>query len=114
MVEVIVALAILGTTLIAIFGAIQTCSAANYHARMLTGAVLLAEKLLAETRLNDNPVFQSRLGQTKPYRWQVQLEPTPVENLAAIRVTIYWHQHQHTQSYELISLAYFKQAIEGK
>ena len=44
MVEVIVALVILSTSMLAIFGVLSTCSRASYHARLLTKAVFMAEK----------------------------------------------------------------------
>jgi len=114
MVEVIVALTLLGITLTAIFGAMRACSAAAHRARMLTGSVLLAESLLAETKLDENPVFQTRQGRDNLYSWQVQMTSTPVENLAAVRVTVEWPQQQRMQHYELVSLVHIKTSIEGK
>jgi general secretion pathway protein I len=113
MVEVIVALAILGVTLIALFGAMRTCAAAAHHNRMLTGAVLLAESLLTETLLAENPTFQTTRGRKGLYQWQVQVAPTPVENLAAVKVTIQWARQPHPQSYELVGLLHVKASLEG-
>ena len=114
MVEVIVALAILSTSLIAIFGAMRTCSRAAHHTRMLTRSVLLAETKLAETRLTGNVAFETTEGREDLYRWQVRIAPTPVENLGAICVQVKWQEQQRRQQYELFSLVYMESSIKGK
>jgi prepilin-type N-terminal cleavage/methylation domain-containing protein len=114
MVEVVVALAILGTTIVAVFGAMQTCSMAAYHSRMLTGSVLLAEKLMVEARLSGNTAFETNEGTAEPYRWKVQVAPTPVENLGAIRVQVKWLEQQREQQYELFSLVRMKSITQRR
>ena len=114
MVEIIATLAILSTSLLAVFGAMRVCSMASYHARMLTQSVFLAESLLTETILNKNIAFETTQGQQNVYTWQVQTAPTPVENLGAICVRVEWQEQQRQQQYELYSLIYIKPLIEGK
>jgi len=114
MVEVIVALAILGISLAAVFGSMRMCSTASHHSRMLTKSVLLAESLLTEVKLDRNPVFETRRGQKGLYRWRVQIAAAPVENVGAICVRVKWQEQQRTQQYELLSLIHIKPAIEGK
>jgi type II secretory pathway pseudopilin PulG len=104
MIEIVVALAILSITMIAMFGALRTCSAAAYHARMLTNSVLLAESLLTEASLQGYTAFETTEGQNDMYRWKVQIVPTPVESLGAICVQVGWHEQQRLQQYELLSL----------
>jgi prepilin-type N-terminal cleavage/methylation domain-containing protein len=104
LVEVIVAAAILGTTFIAVFAAMRTCSAAAHHARMLTRSVLLAESLLTEAMLSENTVFETKEGQEERYRWKVEIVPTPVDDLGAIRVQVRWLEQGREQQYELFSL----------
>jgi len=108
MMEIIVALVILSTTVIAVFGAMQTCARAAQHTRMLTQSVLLAESLLVETRLSENTTFETREGHEDRYDWQVQIVPTPVESLGAICVCVKWREQQRLQQYELISLVQMK------
>lgn len=108
MVEVIVALTILSTTIIAIFGAMRSCSTAAAHTRMQTKAVLLAESLLTETRINKNLSFETTQGSEDLYRWQVQIAPTAVESLGAICVQVNWQEQQRQQRYELVSLVQMK------
>ena len=112
MVEIIVALTILSVTMIAVFGAMRTCATAAHHTRMLTESVLLAESLLAETRLSDNAVYETREGRRDLYQWKVQVAPTPVENLGAVHVQIQWLEQQRPQKYELFSLVQMKTFTE--
>jgi type II secretory pathway pseudopilin PulG len=104
MIEIVVALAILSITMVAMFGALRMCSAAAYHARMLTNSVLLAESLLTEASLNGHTAFETTEGQNDIYRWRIQITPTPVESLGAICVQVEWHEQQRPQQYELLSL----------
>jgi hypothetical protein len=113
MVEVIVALALLSTTVIAIFGAMRSCSRASHHARMLTRSVLLAETLLAEVSLSENPVFASKEGQQDTFWYQVRIVPTPVESLGAVYVNVKWQEQQREQQYELLSLIYMSSPLTG-
>ena len=114
MVEVVVALAILSTTIIAVFGAMRTCATAAHHTRMLTRSVLLAENLLVEARLSENTVFETKQGQENPYQWRVRIVPTPIENLGAIHVQVRWREQQREQQYELFSLVQMKSFVERK
>jgi type II secretion system protein I len=112
MMEVVVALVILSTTIIAVFGAMQTCARAAQHTRMLTQSVLLAESLLVETRLSGNTAFETREGYEGRYNWKVQIVPTPVESLGAIHVCVEWREQQRPQQYELFSLVQMKSFTE--
>jgi prepilin-type N-terminal cleavage/methylation domain-containing protein len=114
MVEVIVAVALLSTTIVAAFGAMRTCSIAAHHARMLSRSVLLAETLFAEVSLSQNPAYETREGRDDTYWWQVRIVQTPVENLAAVHVAVKWEEQQREQQYELFSLIHMKTSIEGK
>jgi len=114
MVEVIVALVILSTTLIAVFGVLRACAGATHHARMLTEAVLLAETLLTQAALDENIALQTSNGADDKYKWQVRIIPTPIESLAAINVSVKWNEQNRLQQYNLVSLRYIKPALEGK
>lgn len=114
MVEVIVAIAILSTGIIAVFGAMRICSTAAHHTRMLTKSVLLAEALLVEVRLSENAVFETKEGREGSYWWKVRIVPTPAENLGAIHVQVRWQEQQREQQYELFSLVQMKSFMERK
>jgi len=112
MIEVVVALAILSTGIIAVFGAMRMCSIAAHHTKMLTKSVLLAETLLVDTRLSQNMVFETKEGQEGPYLWKVRIVQTPVENLGAIQVQVSWQEQQRKQEYSLLSLVHMKSFVE--
>ena len=114
LVEVIVALGILAVAFMAVFTALRTCADAAHHAQMLTESVLLAETLLTQTALAQNLAFQTTTGIQGPFTWQVQVLPTPVENLALIVVKIEWTQQQRKQQYNLVSLLQIKTLFQGK
>lgn len=108
MVEVLVAVAILGTTTIAVFGAMRTCVRAAHHTRMLTRSVLLAESLLTEVMLSDRRSFETTQGKKELYDWQVQIAQTPIENLGAVHVKVTWKEQGRLQNYDLFSLVQMK------
>jgi general secretion pathway protein I len=113
LVEVIVALTLLGIALLAVFGALRTCVQATHHARMLTGSVLVAERLLAEVRLDRQRAFATREGRTDLYRWRVRVAPTPVESLGAVYIQVTWPEQQRPQQYDLFSLVSMQSFAAG-
>ena len=113
-VELIVALSVLSTAVVAVFGTISICSTAAHHSRMLTRAVLLAENQLVDTRLLSNANFEVRQGSSGRFKWKVHIVPTEIENLAAIKVEIDWNEQQRQQHYELISLMKMKSFEQNK
>jgi type II secretion system protein I len=109
LIEVIVAVTVFGTAMVAVFGVLSVCSNASHHARMLTHAVLLAQSQLAELRLLDKPSFQITEGSKDLYKWQTQVVKTPNdEDLAAVKVVVTWNEQQREQRYELLSLMKLK------
>ena len=114
MVEVIVALAILGTSMLAIFGVLRMCATANTTSQRLTESTLLAERLLSELAIEKDITYQKVKGQEGVYTWQIQTAPTGIDNLAAVCVKIQWLQQQRSQQYELLSLIQIPVSIQGK
>jgi Tfp pilus assembly protein PilE len=113
MIDLIVALVILGTSFIAIIGSMSICSRAAHHTRMLTKSVLLAESLLVETMLKKNMAFETTSGQEGLYKWRIQMAPTPIENLGAVCVQVKWQEQGRWCKYELISLVNINSLIGG-
>jgi prepilin-type N-terminal cleavage/methylation domain-containing protein len=113
-IEVVVAIALMSTTMTAVFYALRACSKAAHHTRMLTVSVLLAESLLVEARLTENTAFETREGQNGSYSWKLQIASTPVENLGVIHVQVGWQEQQRQQQYELFSLIQMKSFTERK
>lgn len=112
MIEVVVALALLATSVLAIFGALRTCAAAAHHARMLTQSVLLAERLLVSVRTSDTRAFETTQGREEPFEWTIQTAQTPVDDLAAVRVCVRWREQQREQEFSLRSLVQMKSFTE--
>lgn len=104
LVEVLVSLCLLGFSMMAVFGALNACAIASHHARMLNQAVLLAESRLVETRLTEIRAYETQNGKQDRFDWQVEILPTPVEGLGAIRVRVTWREQERPQHYELRSL----------
>ncbi|MHC4396881.1 MAG: type IV pilus modification PilV family protein [Planctomycetota bacterium] len=114
MVEIIVALAILSTSMLAVFGTLKMCIVANSSSQRLTESVLLAERLLAETTLEDSITFHTRKGNEGQFSWQIQTAPTGMDNLAAVCITVEWLNQQRPQEYQLYSLVHIPARMEGK
>ena len=114
MVEIIVALAILSTSMLAVFGTLRMCTTANSSSQRLTESVLLAERLLAETTLKNSITYQTRKGDEGQFSWQVQTAPTGMDNLAAVCVTVQWLNQQKPQEYQFYSLMHIPVLMEGK
>jgi len=113
MVEIIVTLAILSTSMLAVFGVLSQCSTADSQSMMLTKSVLLAENLLSETMLKRTLTYQTTQGSEGRFSWQVQIAPTEIDNLAAVCVQVSWLQQQRQQQYELFSLVCVPSNFEG-
>lgn len=114
MVEIIVALAILSTSMLAVFGALRMCTTANSISQRLTESVFLAEKLLAETTLNSKITYQTTRGSEGQFSWQIQTAPTGMDNLTAVSIQIQWLDQQKPQEYHLHSLMHIPALMEGK
>ncbi len=114
MVEIIVALAILSTSMLAVFGTLRMCTTANSGSQRLTESVLLAEKLLAEATLNNKITYHTTKGSEGHFSWQIQTAPTGMDNLAAVSIKIQWLDQQKPQEYQLYSLMHIPALMEGK
>ena len=114
MVEVIVALAIMGISFMAIFAVMRTCLLAANHSRKLSESVILAESLISEVKLREQISFGAENGENDSFNWQIQIAPTEVENLGAVCVKVFWQEQMRKQEYELLSLVYIKPMMEGQ
>lgn len=114
MVEIIVALAILSTSVLAVFGVLRISLMANNNSQMLTKSALLAESLMSQTMLNKTVTYQTTQGKDEFFNWQIQVTPTDMDNLAAIAVKIQWIEQQKPQEFNLYSCVNISPAFEGK
>ena len=107
-VEVVVALGIMACSLLTVLGVLRTCARTSQHVRLLNGSILLAERLLGQTRSAPPEAFEERTGEEGFYRWAVTVAPTPVEGLGAVRVRIQWQEQRRPQDYDLVTLVSMK------
>lgn len=114
LVEVIVSITILSTSLLAVFGVLRLCSSASVTSQRMTESSLLAEKLLVETMCDKNLIFQTRTGKESIFTWQITTSSTDIENLAMVYITIQWQQQMVQKEYQLKSLLYIKPQYEGQ
>lgn len=112
LIEVVVAVALLATSVLAAVGALRTCAAAAYHARMLTQSVLLAERVLVSVRTSESRTLGTTQGQQEAFEWTVQTVATSVDDLAAVCVRVRWQEQQREQEFELRSLVQMKSFTE--
>jgi Tfp pilus assembly protein PilV len=114
MVEVIVAMAVLSTSMLAVFGVLRMCVSADSTCQRLTESVFLAEKLLAETAFNDKITYRTTMGSSGQFSWQIQTAPTGMVNLAAVSIQVQWFEQQKPREYRLYSLMHIPALMEGK
>lgn len=112
--EVIVAMVILGVSMIAILGAMKSSANASHHSRMQTRAVLIAESHLVNIRLTDLTSYTTTQGQSEDgrFNWQIQIAPTGKENLGLVQVTVNWQEGHRDNNYELVSFAQMKSFVQ--
>lgn len=113
MVEIIVALAILSTSMLAVFGTLRMCATANTSSQRSIESVLLAEKLLAEVSLDEKLTYTKTKGSKGYFSWQIQTAPTAMDNLAAVSVQIQWLDQQRPREHHIYSLVQIP-LMEGK
>jgi type II secretion system protein I len=119
LIEVIVAMAVMATSMLAIFGVLGMCAAADSRCKELTKAVLLAERLLAEKRLvetvyQNTAAYQTKKGTDGRFDWQIETAPAGKDHLAAVSVEIRWRNQNKLQCYHLCSLIQIRSTLTGK
>jgi prepilin-type N-terminal cleavage/methylation domain-containing protein len=114
MVEIIVALAILSTSVLAVFAVFRMCASTNVNNQRLMQSVLLTEKLLCDVAIKNNITYQTTKGAKDIYSWQIQTAPAEMDNLVAICIKVQWFDQHKPQEYELCSLLYLPAVMEGR
>ena len=113
MIEAIVSLAIMATALLAVFSAMRSSASAAAQAGTLTNATLLAESLLTEILTTDDLAFNTTRGKRDRLQWEIQIAPTPIENLAAVNIKISWPFANGFRHYELLTLRCIEPKFQG-
>ena len=113
MLEVIVALAVMSISVLAIFGVMRACSFASSQSIFLTESALLAERLITETSLKKPLVYQTTRGTEGRLHWTIIVAPTGMDNLASLSVKVSPLQ-QPQRYFELLSLIHVAPELGGQ
>jgi prepilin-type N-terminal cleavage/methylation domain-containing protein len=106
--EVVVAMALLGFSLMATFAVLNRCAGLSYHAKRMSQAMLIAERILNQIRLGDRRTFLVTEGEETPFMWQSVIRSTEFDNLGAVSVIVSWKEQNRKQEYQLLSFIQMK------
>lgn len=108
--EVMVALALIGIVLVPLLGIGNRCLAGHHRMGMLTQATLLAQWQMSRietaahekklTFIAENGAFEAPF---ENFRWESRYEDGPVENLKAVTLTVFWDAAWGMRSVDLTS-----------
>lgn len=112
--EVMIALAIVGTTLIAMLSLGNRTIATNDHLQRLTQATLLAQEKMTE--IEQGAAANSSLGLQNvqgafvepfaDFSWQIALAPTPIAQVQQVVVTVSWGDTGRNEQVDLTSFVF--------
>jgi prepilin-type N-terminal cleavage/methylation domain-containing protein len=108
LIEVVVAMALLGFSLMATFAVLNRCAVGSFHAKRMSQAMLVAERILNEIRLGDRRAFVVTEGTEESFIWQSAIRSTEFENLGAVSVVVSWTEQNRKQAYQLLSFVQMK------
>jgi len=103
MIEVVVAIALLGTGIAACVACIGSATQAAGRAEEFTAVQLLAREKLAELELQGGQEGETKgdFGEERPgYSWQTVITPTEVPGLERVRVRVLWGDPESPRSVE--------------
>jgi general secretion pathway protein I len=106
--EVMVAVAILGFVLVSLLGLASRSEQDVMLAERITTATLLAKRVMTEALTakiivltEDEGAFEEE--DFKDYRWKKIISPTPIEKLMEVRIAVLWEEGQRQEMVELVS-----------
>ncbi len=88
--ESLVALVILGTSLGAILASMKMSSGVSALSGQKIEAGLIAESLITQERLNTEHSYRTYSGNNGRFNWQVRLEQLEIEDLAKLNARVFW------------------------
>jgi len=106
--EIIVAMGLMSTALLAIFTVVQMSLSARLHSQKLTQAVLLAQNQLTQILLNDHLAYEKTQGNHGLFDWETMIAETNIEALATLTVNVNWNEKNRPQRYTLTTLRKLK------
>lgn len=99
LIEMMVTLAVLAVSLVALLGLRNRTATLSAHARHITEATLLARKQIAETSLSGFPGLGIRHGNFSEtaYLWREEVRQTPFDLVRELILTVYWNENAHKE-----------------
>lgn len=108
LVEVLVAMIVLGVGLVSVMKAFSVCSGAVGLIRGEAVAKAVASKMMAEARLDPRVVLAEDSGDLSPehpgFTWRRELRESSEGGLVAVEITIEWKVQGVRRDYALVSL----------
>jgi general secretion pathway protein I len=106
--EVMVAVAILGMVLVSLLGLKNRSVQDVMVAERITTATLLAKRVMTETLLSRKLLPLDEEGEFeeeefKDYRWKKSISPTPLLTILEVRVAVVWQEGERQEMVELVS-----------
>jgi len=108
--EVMVALAIVATVLVALLGLQTRTIGMSDRQQKMTRATMLAQERMTEIELNaatgnreDEGIFDKPF---ENYRWQVRYEPTPLAAVSQVNITVAWGEEGNNEDVTLTSFLF--------
>ena len=106
--EVMVAVAILGVVLVSLLGLASRSEQDVMLAERITTATLLAKGKMTETLIAKSLTLTEDEGEFeeedfKDYRWKKIISPTPIAKLMEVRVAVLWKEGERQEMVELVS-----------
>lgn len=106
MIEVVVAIALLGTGIAACVACIGSATQAAGRAEEFTAVQLLAREKLAELELQGGQEGEAKgdFGEERPgFSWQTTITPTDVAKLERVRLRILWGDPESPRTTEYVT-----------
>ncbi len=97
LIEMMVTLAVLAVSLVALLGLRNRTAALSAHARHVTEATLLARRQVAQISLSGFPdlgIRQGDFGERVPsYLWREEVKQTPFDLVRELILTVHWSEN---------------------
>ena len=107
--EVMIALAVLAITLMAILDLFNYDLALNGHSTNLTRASLLAQERVAAVELSglrDVGVWTGTFPGYEGFGWKMQVEPAPLDFLREVRIQVFWQESKQEEAVEMTTFIF--------
>jgi len=105
--EVMIALAVIGVALVALLGLAQRSISTNQRLQQITRATLLAQSKMAEIETGIESNSSDAKGDfpepDEEFHWRSTYGDTPVENVRQVEVTVAWGDEARNEAVQLIS-----------